>query len=114
MSEHCRVCTTLRRALPCAVAVLLLLPLVATAATVTIFGHGGVIVFPPTVCPKPSQDVCATVTFDASGPDPYEALVQVPGAPEVYRAILGELIPPGITEMPGADLVLESMELVEE
>lgn len=100
---------TLSKALPCAIALLLLLmPLVANAATITIYGKGGVQLIPPALCPKESSSACATIELDTASPNPNEWLVYPVVGFEVYRAVL-DPIDPEITEMQGSELVIHSM-----
>lgn len=111
MSKHRQSGTIL--ALLCAVSLMvLLLPLTANAVTVTIYGTGGVVIYPPAICPDSSTAVCMTIALGMY-PNPDEGLGQDAISGNTYRVTLAEPIPPGVTEMQGSDLELESIEPIE-
>jgi hypothetical protein len=93
--------------------VLWLVPMSAYAVTVTIYGAGGIQLFPPKICPDSSSAKCADVQWDSEDPNPSEVLVQDALTYEWYTAYLAEPIPPETEGMQGSELEVDSIVPVE-
>lgn len=102
----------LPRILGCVVFFTLLFPLIANAGIeIKVYGRGGIRIYPPAICPEPSQDLCAEIKISTWGAS--EGEVDDPYSSNRYRVVFGEPIPPNTYEVQGSDLVLESIEPIE-
>ncbi len=109
MTQHKQSGATPTRMLLWAAALaLLLLPLTANAVTITIYGSGGVHIWPPSICPDASTNHCVDITFDSE--DPYNVFVQDAGSANQYQAILGT---PATPDSQGGDLDIVSITPIE-
>lgn len=93
----------------CAVAVAeMLAPAAVDAATVTIYGKGGVRIWPPAVCPEESPAKCATIEWDACGPNPYVGTVTAELTGQQYTGYFPNPLC-DTSAMQGSDLPVDSL-----
>jgi hypothetical protein len=92
--------------------VMFLFPLAVNAVTITIYGKGGIRVYPPAICPEESQQKCAEIQF-IEGSSSNEVTVLDANSTDQYRAIFDQPIPAEVTEMQGSELEIKSIEPIE-
>ncbi len=89
----------------------LFIPIRSEAVTITIYGHGGIQIVPPKVCPD-SGGKCVEIVFSASNGN--EIVIQDANTGQKYLVILEEPLPADATEVQGADLKIKIIEPLEE